>query len=104
MEYHLYLPSSLPNESIPPPYASTVAWQCRISTIVEGIRVCQKAGCTIGRAWQRWGGRTQKHVLVESLLVLYLCVSSLSPIDTRKTVPMPIRGLVTNWPYHTILA
>jgi hypothetical protein len=46
-------------------------------TTVTGIRVCQKAGCTIGRAWQRWVGRTQRHDLVESLLVVYLCVSPL---------------------------
>jgi hypothetical protein len=38
--------------------------------------------------------------LVESLLVVYLCVSSLSLIDAQSTVPVPIR-LVTNWPHHS---
>ena len=59
---------------------------------VNGIRVCRKAGCMFGRAWQRWGGRTQRHVLVESFLVVYLSVSSLSLIDAQKAVPLPTRG------------
>src|ERR1700722_1079410 len=29
---------------------------------VVWIEVCQRAGCTIGKAWQRWEGRTQRHV------------------------------------------
>jgi len=61
-------------------------------TAVKGIRVCRKAGCMFGRAWQRWGGRTQRHVLVESFLVVYLSVSSLSLIDAQKAVPLPTRG------------
>ena len=32
------------------------------SNIVEGIEVCQRTGCTIGKAWQRWEGRIRRHV------------------------------------------
>jgi hypothetical protein len=41
---------------------------------------------------------------VESLLVLCLCVSSLSLIDAQKTFPAPHKGLVTNWTHHNVLA
>ena len=30
-----------------------------------------------------------------------ISVSSLSLIDAQKTVPVPIKGLVTNWPHHS---
>jgi hypothetical protein len=29
---------------------------------MEGIEVCRRAGCTIGKAWQRWESRAQRHV------------------------------------------
>jgi hypothetical protein len=57
-----------------------------------GIKACQKAGCTIGRTWQGWEGGAQGHVLVESLLVVYLYMKKLSLIDAQKTAPAPVRG------------
>jgi hypothetical protein len=45
------------------------------------------------------GGRTQRHVLVESLLIVYLCVSSLSLIDAQRTVAVSISGPATLFQY-----
>src|SRR2546421_2275741 len=53
-------------------------------------------------ARQRWGGRTQRHVLVESLLVVYLCVCVLA-ISNRclKDSFCTRKGLVTNLAHHS---
>jgi hypothetical protein len=52
--------------------------------IVEGTEVCQRAGCTIGKA--------EPGDTLSRKLVVFMCVSSLSLIDARKTVPSPVRG------------
>jgi len=36
------------------------------------------------------------------LLDVYLCVCSAPLIDARRTVPHAHKGLVTNWPHHSI--
>jgi hypothetical protein len=49
------------------------------------------AGRSIGKVWQREKG--------ESLLVvsLFVCVSLLSLIDTKRQFPLPIKGLMAKW-------
>ena len=64
------------------------------------IRVRHMAGCTMGRAWQRWGDGSQRHIWSRKL-ALCLSVCSASLIDARRTVPHAHKGLVTNWPHHS---
>jgi hypothetical protein len=61
-----------------------------------GIEACQKAGCTIGWAWQGGGSGVQRHVSVESFLIVYQCVLKLSLIDTQKDSSCAHKGLMTN--------
>ena len=58
---------------------------------VEGTEVCRMAGCRLGRH-SNGGKAGLRDTLDRKLVNLYLCVSSLSPIDAQKTVPVPIRG------------
>jgi len=44
---------------------------------VEGIKVCQMAGQSIGKAWQREKGESLETRCVESLLVIYVLYVSL---------------------------
>jgi hypothetical protein len=48
------------------------------------------------------GSRTQRHVLVESLLVVYLCVFAISNRYSKDSCSAH-KGLVTNWPHHNRL-
>src|ERR1700733_12528928 len=65
------------------------------------IKGCQKAGCYIGRTWQGWEGRAQGHVLVESLLVLCVCLEAISNRSSKDS-SCAHKGLATNWLHHRI--
>jgi hypothetical protein len=44
---------------------------------VEGIKACQTASHSVGRAWQQGKGKALATRCVGSLFVVYLCVSAL---------------------------
>jgi hypothetical protein len=48
------------------------------------------------------GSRTQRHVLVESLLVVYVCLFAI-PNRCSKDSSCAHKGLVTNRPHHNML-
>ena len=51
---------------------------------MEGIKVCQKAGCRIGKGIATMGRQNLETRWVEKLACFYL--------DVQKTVPVPIRA------------
>ena len=64
---------------------------CEAISTMEGIMVYQGQIVQLGRH-DRDGIQNLETRLIESFLVVCLAVSSLSLIDTQKTVAVPIRG------------
>jgi hypothetical protein len=61
------------------------------------------AGHSIGKAWQRGKGKPRDVLCRKFACSQCVCVCILV-ISTRRqrTVPLPIKGLMTNWPHHGI--